>query len=197
MSGAGLKTQGSYSNGDGACRLYFSDFEGQRLQIAEHPGRRRCPKAGDGARVDEPGMAAPDVGLLPDFGFVAVAAADQIVIASASHAVADVRIVGQEDASSAKFNDGIVAMIVQQAFRMACHAGDRYRVSEIVSMHGVNWKSERERCAQRVATDDVAAVNHRFGAIADSGGDCGRHQRTAVMAVGKNAYLHDVWRAII
>ena len=98
---------------------------------------------------------------------------------------------------SAQFDPGVVAVVVQQAFRMASHARNRYRIPKIVAMYGVNRNPERERRTQRIAADDVAAVNHRLGAIADGCGDCGCHQRSAVMAVGKNAYLHGVWRAII
>lgn len=36
--------------------------------------------------------AAPDVGLLADFGFVTMAAADQIIVAGVRHAVADLAI---------------------------------------------------------------------------------------------------------
>jgi hypothetical protein len=140
-------------------------------QVGEDPGCRRRTQTGDGAGIDQPGQAALDVGLLPDFGFVAVAAADQVVVAGAGHAVADVRIVGEEDAPAAQLQGRILAVIVQLVVGIVRDAGDRNRVAEVVAVHGMDRQPQLERGTQGVAADDVAAVDHGFGALGHGSGE--------------------------
>ena len=107
------------------CRAASADFCSAREcanvemhggQVAHDPGGFRCAEAGDSARVDQPGSAGFYVGLLAYFWHMAVAAADQVVVAGAGHAVAVMRIVGDEDAAVSERNRGIAAVVVQQAF---------------------------------------------------------------------------------
>lgn len=143
--------------------------------------------AGNGARIDQRGMAAFNIGMLCDFGNMAVAAAHQVVIPGACHADAIMRIVGDKDTAATQLQRGIHAMINQGSCGFCHQVVHGYRVALIVAVYHVYGYACFERSAQRVCADDIAAVYN--GLCAGSvGRTYGSGERfCAIMAVGNNA----------
>ena len=101
----------------------------------------------------------------PISGFVAVAAADQVVVAGAGHAVAVVRVVGEEDAPAAELRSRHPAVVVELAVGVAGQLRDGDRVAEVVAVHDMHRQAELERGLQGVGADDVAAMDDGLGAL--------------------------------
>src|SRR3989454_11266592 len=104
-----------------------------RVEIAQHPGRRRG-EAGDGSRIDEPGAAALHGCDALDARLVGVPAAHQVPVPGAGHRVAVLRVVHQEDFSSAQFQARVGAVVVQP---MDGPQGLRLRERTITGRYGV------------------------------------------------------------
>lgn len=168
-----------------------TNFKLHRIQIAHDPcaGRNNagCVDAGNGARVGEQGCAALDVGLHHDLGLVAVATADQVIIASAGHGVPVVRIVGDENAFAAQFDAGVHAVVDEFAGGVGHHPVQGHLITDIVAVNSVEWQADLESGAQGVRAYQVAAMNHCFRPLCMS---CvhGRQQRFgAIMTIGNDA----------
>src|SRR5712692_2209507 len=80
-----------------------------RVEIAQHPGRRRG-EAGDGSWIDEPGAAALHGRDALDARLVGVPAAHQVPVPGAGHRIAVLRVVHQEDLSSAQLQARVRAV---------------------------------------------------------------------------------------
>ena len=77
------------------CRQY-PDFKVHCGKIAKNPGSQWRTQARYGTRVYQPSDASLDISLLSDFGFVAMSATDQVIVAAAGHSVTDMRKMGQK-----------------------------------------------------------------------------------------------------
>ena len=125
------------------CRQY-PDFKVHCGKIAKNPGSQWRTQARYGTRVYQPSDASLDISLLSDFGFVAMSATDQVIVAAAGHSVTDMRKMGQKNSTMTEFEFGVLAVVLQQSIRMAGEFGDGDRIAEIIAVNSVDWKAEFE-----------------------------------------------------
>ncbi len=138
-------------------------------QIAQYPGECPvhigCADAGNRTGVDQQSLSALDIGLPDDLRDMAVTAPNQIVISGAGHAPAMVRVVGCEDAPSAKFQLGIIAVISKHPTGLCHQSVHRNLIAEIVPVHDVKRNTQLDGSTQRIRSDQVATMDNRLRSV--------------------------------
>src|SRR6267143_9468 len=166
-----------------------------RVEIAEHQGRRRG-EAGDGSGIDEPGAAALHGRDALDARLVGVPAAHQVPVPGAGHRIAVLRVMHQEDFSSAQLQARVGAVVVEQSAARARQIVQRERVSHVVAVNDMHVYSRAQRGPQRVGADQVAAMDdglRTFGCRVVYGA---LERVGAIVAVRDDADLHAADRLI-
>ena len=167
------------------------DFKSHAFQVAQYPGigcdDARCMDTGNCARINQCGMPALNVRMRNDLGYMAVAATDKIVISGARHAVAVMRIVGNEYPPPGKFQRGIHSMVnkIAAGFRHQILYG--HHVAKIVAVYDMHGKAKLERGTQGIGTDQITAMYNCFCPRSMSCGHCSGERFGTVMAVGDDA----------
>ncbi len=173
-----------------------ANLKSHMLEIAQYPCARGIDtgriNAGDRARIDQQSMPPLDIGLLDNFGDVAVAAADEIVISGAGHGMAVMGIMRHKNTPPGKFQHGIQAVIDELPGRFCHQLLHGHWVADIVAMHDMQRQAEFDRSAQGLGSDQVAAMDNCLRAISL----CGSYRRSkrfgTVMTVGGDTYFHFV-----
>src|SRR5690348_15647030 len=119
-----------------------------------------------------------------------MAAADEIPVAGARHRVAVFRIVDDEDAPRAERQPRIGTVILELTIAFARPARERDGIAEIVAVDHVHRQSDAQCGAQRLRTDEVAAMDDDFGALGRRFAHRARERVGAVVTVRQDAELH-------
>ena len=126
--------------------------------------------AGAARPATVPGLTSQ---VLPPFTFATcsharrlrVAAAHEVPVAGAGHGVAVLGVVHDEDAPPAELEARVGAVVLQQPAALAHLEVQRLRVADVVAVDEVHRQSVRERGLHGLRADQVAAVDHRLGAL--------------------------------
>ena len=164
------------------------------FQIAEYPGRDGIHAGGIDTRnragIDQPALPAVDIGLSSDVSGMAVAVADQIVIAGTGEGPTVMRHVGDENLAPAEFQHRFLPVVSKQPAGFRHHAVQRRDIADIVAIHNMDRNTEPKGSSQGIDTDQVTAVDDGLRPIGLRRHDRGHERRGAVMAVRNNADFH-------
>src|SRR5689334_24519347 len=92
-----------------------------------------------------------------------------------------------EDALAIQLEASVDTVIGKPAAALASPARKRHRIAQVVAMDDVQRQADRERGAQRLSADYIAAMNDRLGAHLLRALHRERERVGAVVAVGDDA----------
>jgi hypothetical protein len=130
------------------------------FQITQYPGGNSTHawsiNARDGAGIDQPALSAVDISLYTNMRVVAMAVADQIMVAGAGPGM--VRHVRDKYPAPPKYQHCFLTMVGEQTFGLCHRAVQSGNVADVVAMHCMDGNAKLEGCTQGIYTDQVATM---------------------------------------
>ena len=134
------------------------------LQVTQYPGigcnDTRSMDACNSAGINQRCMTAFYVSKYYHLCDMTMTATDEIVISGTSHAVAIMRVMGDEYAPTAKIQCGIHPVINKIATGFCHQIMDSHCIAKIVAMHHMYGEAKLERSAQGMSSYHIAAMDN-------------------------------------
>lgn len=119
-----------------------------------------------------------------------MAATDKIPIPGTAKRLPVLRIVRDKYPPTTQIQARILSVIVQQAFRVAGHPGDHYRIAQVVAMHDMHGQSKANRGFQGIGTNHVTAMDDSLCPEMDGFHHGSRQHGATIMTIGNDADFH-------
>ena len=114
--------------------------------------------------INQRGMPTFNIGMPDNFGYVAMAATNQVVVTCTRHAMAIMQVMRNKNFSTAQLQSCIHAVKGKNAVRFFHQIVDGLWITQIIALHDMYGETYFDRGTQGVATNQVPAMDNGFSA---------------------------------